>query len=79
MEKIYNDKGKQVGKVKDEHSNYRFGIFTDTYEVEKAVDPDKAAKHMLKARTKQHKTIHEIGDTPDIRVQHVTEKDAQTG
>lgn len=77
--KIYNDKGKQVGEVTDEPSTYLFGIFTDTYEVEKGVDPTTAAKNMLKASPTQNISITAIGDKNCLSGYSVAVKDAATG
>lgn len=77
--KIYDDKGKQVGEVADEPSTYLFGIFADTYEVEKGVDPTTAARNMLKASPTQNIAITAIGDKNCLSGYSVAVKDAATG
>ena len=77
--KIYNDKGKQVGEVADEPSTYLYGIFADTYEVEKGVDPTTAAKNMLKTNPTQNINITAIGDKNCLSGYSVAVKDAATG
>lgn len=77
--KIYDDKGKQVGEVADEPSTYLYGIFADTYEVEKGVDPTTAAKNMLKTNPTQNINITAIGDKNCLSGYSVAVKDAATG
>lgn len=45
--KIYNDKGKQVGVVKDAANVKRYGIYQSLYTKEKGVNATTAAKNML--------------------------------
>ncbi len=77
--KIYDDKGKQVGEVADEPSTYLYGIFADTYEVEKGVDPTTAAKNMLKISPTQNITITAIGNKNCLSGYSVAVNDAATG
>ncbi len=77
--KIYDDKGKQVGEVADEPSTYLFGIFADTYEVEKGVDPTTAATNMLATKPEQKITISAVGDLNCLSGYSVMVKDAATG
>lgn len=45
--KIYNDKGKQIGEVKNEEHLKRYGLYQETYTKEKGVNAKKAAQNML--------------------------------
>lgn len=44
---IYNDKGKQIGAVKNPGHLKRYGIYQETYTKEKGVNAKKAAQNML--------------------------------
>ena len=60
--KIYDDKGNQVGEVKDDSSLQKFGTFQDIYTLEKGVDPTTVAKNMLKVNPTQNISLSAIGD-----------------
>ena len=77
--KIYDDKGNQVGEVKDDSSLQKFGTFQDVYTVEKGVDPTTAAKNMLKVNPTQNISLSAIGDRNCLSGYSVAVKDAATG
>ena len=45
--RIYNDKGKQIGVVKNAGHLKRYGLYQEIYTKEKGVNAKKAARHML--------------------------------
>lgn len=77
--KIYDDKGNQVGEIKDDTSLQKFGTFQDVYTVEKGVDPTTAAKNMLKVNPTQNISLSAIGDRNCLNGYSVAVKDAATG
>lgn len=77
--RIYDDKGKQVGEVKDDSSLQKFGTFQDIYTVEDGVDSTTAAKNMLKINPEQTISISAIGDKNCLSGYSVTVKDTATG
>lgn len=77
--KIYDDKGKQVGEVKDDTSLKQFGTFQDVYTTEKGVDPTTAARNMLKVDPTQNISMSAIGDKNCLSGYSVAVKDAATG
>ena len=77
--KIYDDKGNQVGEVKDDDSKQTCGTFADVYEVEDGVDPTTAANNMLSVNPEQKITILAVGDLNCLSGYSVMVKDAATG
>lgn len=77
--KIYDDKGNQVGEVKDDDSKQTFGTFADVYEVEVGVDPTTAANNMLAVKPEQKITISAVGDLNCLSGYSVMVKDSATG
>ncbi len=77
--KIYDDKGKQVGEVKDDTSLKQFGTFQDVYTVEEGVDPTTAATKMLQVNPTQNISMSAIGDKNCLSGYSVAVKDAATG
>lgn len=77
--KIYDDKGKQVGEVKDDDSRENFGVFQEVYTVEKGVDPVAAAKNLLKVNPEQTITIEAIGDINCLSGYSAIVEDTATG
>lgn len=77
--RIYDDKGKQVGEVKDDSSLQKFGTFQDIYTAEKGVDSTMAAKNMLKVNPEQTISLSAIGDKNCLSGYSVTVKDTATG
>ena len=77
--KIYDDKGMQIGEVRDDESISKFGIFQQNYSVEDKVDPMTAAKNMLKVLPEQNITISAIGDINCLSGYSVIVNDSATG
>lgn len=77
--KIYDEKGNQIGEVKDDESIKTFGVFQEIYESESGVDPNAAARNLLKVKPDQSMTIEVIGDINCLSCYGVTVKDAATG
>lgn len=60
--KIYDDKGNQIGEVKDEDSLSFYGTYQEIYKQEKNVDPTTAAKTKLKVNPTQTIKLKCAGD-----------------
>lgn len=77
--KIYDDKGKQIGEVKDDDSLSLFGTFQQTYKKEKGVDPQTAAKNLLSVNPTQTIKISSVGDINCLSCYFVQISDTTTG
>lgn len=75
--KIYNDKGKQVGQVKDNKNIDRFGVFQDAYTKEEGVNATVTARKMLTGVSKEA-SIDAIGNIQCIAGYGVQIKDSIT-
>ena len=76
---IFDDKGKQVGEVKDDGSIKKFGIFQEIYSKEEGIDPTTGAKNLLKTKPTQAIKISAIGDINCLSCYFVEVKDTATG
>ena len=76
---IFDDKGKQVGEVKDDGSIKKFGIFQEIYSKEEGIDPTTGAKKLLKIKPTQAIKISAIGDINCLSCYFVEVKDTATG
>lgn len=76
--KIYDDKGKQIGEVKNPDSINLHGIFQDVYTKEDGVNPITAANNMLTG-TEKTASIEGIGNVSCISGYSVKIKDSITG
>ena len=76
---IFDDKGKQVGEVKDDGSIKKFGIFQEIYSKEEGIDPTTGAKNLLKIKPTQAIKISAIGDINCLSCYFVQVKDTATG
>ena len=76
---IFDDKGKQIGEVKDDGSIKKFGIFQEIYSKEEGIDPTTGAKNLLKVQPTQSIKISAIGDINCLSCYFVEVKDAATG
>lgn len=76
---IFDDKGKQVGEVKDDGSIKKFGIFQEIYSKEEGIDPTTGAKNLLKVKPTQAIKISAIGDINCLSCYFVEVKDTATG
>lgn len=76
--KVYNEKGKQIGEVKDDASVAQYGVFQTVYEQEKGIDPTAGAKTLI-VGPEQSLSIEVIGDMNCIAGRGVTVKDSATG
>lgn len=76
--KIYNDKGQQVGEVKNNDSISLYGIFQDVYTKEDGVNATTAANNMLKGIEKSA-SIEAIGNISCISGYGIKIKDSITG
>ena len=76
---IFDDKGKQIGEVKDDGSIKKFGIFQEIYSKEEGVDPTTGAKNLLKIKPTQSIKISAIGDINCLSCYFVEVKDTATG
>lgn len=76
---IFDDKGKQIGEVKDDGSIKKFGIFQEIYSKEEGIDPTTGAKNLLKIKPTQEIKISAIGDINCLSCYFVEVKDTATG
>ena len=76
---IFDDKGKQIGEVKDDGSIKKFGIFQEIYSKEEGIDPTTGAKNLLKIKPTQAIKISAIGDINCLSCYFVQVKDTATG
>ncbi len=76
---IFDDKGKQIGEVKDDGSVKKFGIFQEIYTQEEGIDPTTGAKNLLKVKPMQAIKISAIGDINCLSCYFVQVKDTATG
>lgn len=77
--KIYNDKGKQVGVVKNAAHIKRYGIYQSIYTKEKGVNAQTAAKNMLNGIEKKVNVSTIDGNIKCISGNAVKVTDAATG
>ena len=77
--KIYNDKGKQVGVVKNAAHIKRYGIYQSVYTKEKGVNAQTAAKNMLNGIEKKVNVSTIDGNIKCISGNAVKVTDAATG
>ena len=73
--KIYDDKGKQIGEVKDDDSMSMYGTYQKIYKKEKKVDPNTAAKKLLSVKPKQVIKLTAVGDINCLSCYYVSIKD----
>ena len=76
---IFDNKGKQIGEVKDDGSVKKFGIFQEIYSKEEGIDPTTGAKNLLKIKPTQAIKISAIGDINCLSCYFVQVKDTATG
>lgn len=76
---IFDDKGKQIGEVKDDESLKKFGVFQEIYSREEGVDPTTGANNLLKIKPSQSIKISAIGDINCLSCYFVEVKDTATG
>lgn len=76
---IFDDKGKQIGEVKDDGSIKKFGIFQEIYSKEEGIDATTGAKNLLKIKPTQAIKISAIGDINCLSCYFVEVKDTATG
>lgn len=76
---IFDDKGKQIGEVKDDGSVKKFGIFQEIYSQEEGIDATTGAKNLLKVKPTQSIKISAIGDINCLSCYFVEVKDTATG
>ena len=75
--KIFDDKGKQIGEVKDDSNIKKFGIFQGIYAKEEGVNATTAAKNMLEGIQKSA-TVEAIGNIDCISGYGIKIKDTLT-
>lgn len=76
---IFDDKGKQIGEVKDDESLKKFGVFQEIYSREEGVDPTTGANNLLKIKPSQSIKISALGDINCLSCYFVEVKDTATG
>ena len=76
---IFDDKGKQIGEVKDDNSLKKFGVFQEIYSKEEGIDETTAARNLMKTQPSQSIKISAIGDINCLSCYFVEVKDTATG
>ncbi len=76
--KIYDDKGKQIGKVENTANLKRYGVFQEVYTKEEDVTATTAAKTLLNGKTKEA-SIEAIGNVKCISGYAIKISDEATG
>ena len=76
---IFDDKGKQIGEVKDDESIKKFGIFQEIYTQEEGIDTTTGARALIKVLPVQSIKISAIGDINCLSCYFVQVKDSATG
>ena len=76
--KIYNDKHKKVGEVKNDKNLSTYGVYQQTYQKEQGVNATKAAKSMLQGTTREA-TVEALGDIRAMSGFSIEIKDPATG
>ena len=76
---IFDDKGKQIGEVKDDNSLKKFGVFQEIYSKEEGIDGTTAAKSLLRVTPLQSIKISAIGDINCMSCYFVEVRDKATG
>ena len=76
---IFDDKGKQIGEVKDDGSIKKFGVFQEIYSKEEGIDSNTGAKNLLKTQPAQSIKISAVGDINCLSCYFVEVKDTATG
>ncbi len=76
--KIYDDKGKQIGEVKNSGQISAYGIFQDIYTKEEGVNATTAANNMLRGISKEA-SVEAVGNINCISGYGVKIKDTLTG
>ena len=76
--KIYNDKHKKVGEVKNDKNLSQYGVYMQAYQKEEGVSATKAAKSMLYGATREA-SIEALGDIRAMSGFSIKIKDPATG
>lgn len=76
--KIYDEKGKQIGVVKNDKDINRYGVFQDVYKKEEGVNATNAAKNMIIGTSKEA-AVEALGNIRCIAGYAVKIKDSLTG
>ena len=77
--RIFDDKGKQIGEVKDDESLKKVGVFQEIYSKEEGIDATAGANNLLKINPTQSIKISAIGDINCLSCYFVEVKDTATG
>ena len=76
---IFDDKGKQIGEVKDDDSLKKFGVFQEIYSKEEGIDETTAARNLIKTQPSQTIKLSAVGDINCLSCYFVEVKDTATG
>ena len=76
--RIYNDKHKEVGTVKNDDNLKTYGVYQETYQKEKGTSATKAAKAMLYGTTREA-SVDTLGDLRAVSGYSITVEDPATG
>ena len=77
--KIYDDKGKQIGHIKDASSIKKFGVYQKVYQKEEGVSPSAGARALMKGKPAQEISVDAIGDLSCVAGRKIEVTDASTG
>ena len=78
MVKIFSDKGKKLGEVKEKKNISSYGVYQKVYEKEEGIDAKKAAKAMMVGITKEA-TVESLGDVKALAGYAIEIDDKATG
>lgn len=76
---IYDENGKQIGEIKDDASIQTYGVYAAVYKREEGVDPNAAAKTILKVLPSQTIKLEAVGDINCLSCYGVNVRDTSTG
>ena len=76
--KIYDDKGKQIGEIKDDGSIKKYGVFQKIFKKEEK-DTAQSANALMNVQPKQEIKISALGDINCLSCYFVNVKDSATG
>lgn len=76
---IYDENGKQIGEIKDDASIQTYGVYAAVYKREEGVDPNAAAKTILKVLPSQTIKMEAVGDINCLSCYGVNVRDTSTG
>jgi hypothetical protein len=77
--KVYDEKGKQIGELKNDESIKKFGVFQEVYTKEEGIDFNTVAKNLMKVNPSQNIKISALGNIKCLSCYFATVSDEATG